>query len=249
MLNDKKLDKTIPIPLYFQLKTIISEEIENGSYPVGGLIPTENELSAMFEISRTTVRQAITELVQEGRLYRIKSKGTFVAQPKINQEFMNCLQSYDDEIRARGRTPSTEVLMLEVVNMPERFAAYLSEPSPKAICLYRKRCADGEPVVRVKTYLPYEPCRFVLEHDFSKEGLYSVLSQNPRTRICRVSRTCEAVAAEKEDVEILNMRRGRPVHYFTTVGYNSDGEPIEYSIAHYRGDQSRFHVDIVLNEK
>ena len=95
MLNDKKLDKTVPVPLYFQLKTLIAQEIADGSYPVGSLIPTENELSDMFGISRTTVRQAISELVQEGKLYRVKSKGTFVSKPKINQEFMNRLQSYD----------------------------------------------------------------------------------------------------------------------------------------------------------
>ena len=77
MLEEKKLDKNVPIPLYYQLKRLILEDIENGTYPIGSDIPTELQLSEMFDISRTTVRQAITELVQEGRLYRVKSKGTF----------------------------------------------------------------------------------------------------------------------------------------------------------------------------
>ena len=76
LLDSSKLDKSVPIPLYFQLKELILSEIKNGNYPSGSLIPTENELSEAFEISRTTVRQAITELVQEGWLYRVKSKGT-----------------------------------------------------------------------------------------------------------------------------------------------------------------------------
>ena len=88
MLHLQKLDKTVPIPLYFQLKSLLLEEIKNGGYPVDGLIPTEKELSEMFQISRTTVRQAITELVQEGWLYRIKSKGTFVARVKSKQDFI-----------------------------------------------------------------------------------------------------------------------------------------------------------------
>ena len=246
MLNDKKLDKTVPVPLYFQLKTLIAQEIADGSYPVGSLIPTENELSDMFGISRTTVRQAISELVQEGKLYRVKSKGTFVSKPKINQEFMNRLQSYDEEIRSRGMVPSTQVLSLEVVNTPERFADILNSPSPRSVCLYRRRCADGEPVVRVKTYLPYSRCAFVLGHDFEKEGLYEVLSQDSSTKICRVSRTCEAIAADSEDEKYLGLKRGQPVHYFVTIGYNGDGEAMEYSLAYYRGDQSRFHVDITL---
>ena len=74
MLKDEVLDKTIPVPLYFQLKTLIKNKIKDGTYKSGDLIPTENELSDMFGISRTTVRQAVTELVHEGYLYRIKSK-------------------------------------------------------------------------------------------------------------------------------------------------------------------------------
>ena len=83
MLQDKQLNKNTPIPLYFQLKKLILDELDSGELPVGSMLPTENELIEMFGISRTTVRQAITELVQEGKLYRIKSKGTFVSKPKI----------------------------------------------------------------------------------------------------------------------------------------------------------------------
>ena len=89
MLQDHTLDKNVPVPLYFQLKTLILDEIKNGSYKSGELIPTENEISEMFDISRTTVRQAITELVHDGQLYRIKSKGTFVANPKVTQHVLN----------------------------------------------------------------------------------------------------------------------------------------------------------------
>ena len=71
MLYSRNLDKSVPIPLYFQLKKILLEEMSTGSYPIGSMIPTEKELSKIFAISRTTVRQAITELVQEGKLYRV----------------------------------------------------------------------------------------------------------------------------------------------------------------------------------
>lgn len=74
LTKESKIDKSIPIPLYFQLKTLIMDEIKNGTYKVGNPIPTEKELSETFHISRTTVRQAITELVQEGWLYRIKAR-------------------------------------------------------------------------------------------------------------------------------------------------------------------------------
>ena len=114
MLEQHSLDKTVPIPLYFQLKNLLLEEIKSNVYPVDSLIPTEKEISEMFDISRTTVRQAITELVQEGWLYRIKSKGTFVARTKIKQDFIRRLEPFNEQIARTGRKPSTELLALEI---------------------------------------------------------------------------------------------------------------------------------------
>lgn len=245
MLQDRALNKNTPVPLYFQLETLILEEIENGSYPPGSMIPTEKELSQMFNISRTTVRQAIAALVQKDRLYRTKSKGTFVAHPKTSQDFMLTIMSYDEDVRAAGRTPSTEMLKMEVVELYEEIATEMGlEPGTKVIFLYRKRMVDGQPFVRVKTYLPYDKCKFILEHDFEKESLYDVLSKNRDTHIVKLVRTCEARSANSEDVKILDVKRGRPIHYFTSMGYNQTGEIIEYSLARYRGDESKFRVVI-----
>lgn len=253
MLKDKQLDKSIPVPLYYQLRNLIAKELEEGKYAEDSLIPTELELSNMYNISRTTVRQAILELVQEGKLYRIKSKGTFVAKPKISQNFMNnrmysFIAPTNEEIIKSGRMPSTEVVSLNVVPMPEETAKfYDAKIGTMAVCLYRKRCADGSPILRVKTYLPVKRCAFVLEHNFAEESLYEVLATHEDTKIYRVSKVCEAIAAGREDVEILGVKRGSPIHFFTTIGYNAGGEPIEYSLSYFRGDQCRFHVEIVLN--
>ena len=233
MLEDKRLDKDVPIPLYFQLEKLILEEIDNGNYPVGSMIPTVMELSQMFGISRTTVRQAI------------KSKGTFVAHPKLVQGFIQSIQSFDDDVRSTGRTPSTEVLDLKLVELEPEVAQLMELPAgTKAIYLYRKRFADDEPIVRVETYLPYEACSFILGHDFNRESLYQVLSKRDDTRVTHVTRICEARAADPEDAAVLGLKRGRPVHYFQTIGYNQSGKLIELSFAHYRGDQSRFRVEL-----
>ena len=245
MLQEKTLNKNIPIPLYFQLETLILEEIENGTYPVGSMIPTEKELSQMFDISRTTVRQAIGDLVQKERLHRTKSKGTFVAHPKTSQQFMHTILSYDDDVRAAGRNPSTEVLKLSVVELSQEIASAMEMPvGTKAIYLYRKRMVDDEPFVRVETYLPYDKCSFLLDHDFTKESMYEVLNHHKQTHVVRIVRTCEIRSANTEDIKILGLKRGRPIHYFISMGYNSSGQLIEYSLARYRGDSSKFRVVI-----
>jgi len=250
MLGDQKLDKSVPIPLYFQLKGILLDAIKRGDYPVDSMIPTEKELSEMFQISRTTVRQAITEMVQEGWLYRIASKGTFVARLKIKQDFIKRLETFNEQILRTGCMPSTELLELKTTEMPKQLRAYFGLPdNKKYIYLYRRRFADDDPIVTVETYLPYEKCAFVLGHDFGVESLYNVLATNDKTRICRVSRILEAVGANGQDVETLNVRRGKPIQLSTTVGYNNADEPIEYSIARYRGDRNRFEVDLLIDTR
>lgn len=241
----KKIDKSVPIPLYFQLKTLILEEIKSGNYEVGSIIPTEKEFSDTFRISRTTVRQAITELVQEGWLYRVKSKGTFIAQPKINQDFIKKLESFNDQILRAGMTPSTEVLDLKTVHADAVTAKNLElKENDLVIYLYRKRLADGEPIVTIETYLPFNVCSFVLEHDLSKERLYSILNQSTETAVFRVKRIVEAVEADKNDETYLNIKVGKPIQHFSSVGYNAYDRPIEYSLARYRGDRNSFEITV-----
>ncbi len=244
-IYDHKIDKSVPIPLYFQLEKIILEQIESKNYQPGDLIPTENELSEFFDISRTTVRQAISNLVHEGHLYRVKSKGTFVSEPKINQDFIKRLETFNEQIRRSGRTPSTQVLALEVVPWPKQLINDVqSMSSDKAIMLYRLRCVDGEPNVIVRTYLPYNLCSFVLDQDFEKMSLYEILSTKNSTRIFKVKRIIEAIAATREDARLLEVKTGSPIHYFSTTGYNEENQPVEFSFAKYRGDKNRFEIEI-----
>lgn len=239
----KAIDKAIPVPLYYQLKEWVLSEIKKGTYKSGGLIPTEKELSESFQISRTTVRQAITELVSEGWLYRVKSKGTFVSQPKINQDFVRKVESFNDQIIRSGMTPSTEVLECSTQKATDEIARNLEiQVNSQVIYLHRKRLADGEPIVTVKTYLPHDKCAFVLGRNLEEERLYSILGEQEETRIFRVHRLIEAVEARTADVNLLDIRRGKPIQHFTSVGFNAYGRPIEYSLARYRGDRNSFEV-------
>lgn len=249
MLQGKELNKATPVPLYYQLKELILSEIKEGAYPRDSMIPTEKELSDIFGISRTTVRQAISELVQEGWLYRIKSKGTFVSSPKINQDFIQKLEPFNDQIRRTGREPHTEVLDFRIIEASQEVANHLNlQPGDQAVFLQRRRYADDEPIVILETYLPYSRCSFLMEHDFERESLYEVLSRDENTKVYCVRRIVEAIEATAADAEKLNIKKGKPVHYFTTFGYNPVGVPIEVSYARYRGDRSSFEVTVYMDK-
>ncbi len=254
MLNKtERIDKAVPIPLYFQLKELILSEIKAGNYKSGDSIPTEKEISDAFQISRTTVRQAITELVQEGWLYRVKSKGTFVSRPKISQEFIRKIESFNDQIYRLGMTPSTEILELKVMKGKEVQEAVLKAlelaEKDEVIFLYRRRMADGDPIVTCRTYLPYKECKFLMDHNLQQEQLYSILSTNEETRVFRIERTVAAIEAKAEDMKLLDMKRGKPVLYFMSIGYNAYGKPIEYTLSRYRGDRNTFEVTVFPENK
>lgn len=244
-LRDKAIDKTIPVPLFYQLKTLILDEIKQDHYKAGDMIPTEEEISNIFEISRTTIRQAITELVQEGWLYRVKGKGTFVTRPKIEHSFIKKVESFNDEMTRIGMVPSTEVLDLKIITAGPKVAKGLKiNEKDQVVYLFRKRMADGEPIVTIRTYLPYSSCGFILEHDLEKERLYTILGSSTETAVYRVERRIEAVEAEKEDVELLKIKQGKPIQFFESTGYNVFGDVIEYSLARYRGDRNYFEVTV-----
>lgn len=240
------IDKDNPVPLYHQLSMILLSQIKEQKYHPGDMIPTENELQSLYQLSRTTVRQAISVLVQDGWLTRVKGKGTFVARHKIKQDFANRIESYNDQILREGMLPSTKILELKVVPASGDVAENLKLPVGAAVIhIERLRFADSDPVVIVDTYLPFDKCSYVMDRNLEEESLYSILNSDSKTAVVYIRRTIEAIPADEYDSRKLELQEGAPVHYFKSIGFNSNNEPIEYSFARYRGDRNSFEVVVV----
>ncbi|TDD64438.1 GntR family transcriptional regulator, partial [Actinomadura darangshiensis] len=139
------------IPKYYKLKELLVELIQ--SLPAGSPLPPERTLAEKYETSRTTVRQALAELVVEGRLQRIQGKGTFVAKPKVAQELQ--LVSYTEDMRHHGLRPETRILEAGYVSADERLATLLCiRPGGRVLRVHRLRLADGEPMSIDTSHLP-----------------------------------------------------------------------------------------------
>ena len=246
MLQDHKLDKNVPVPLYFQLKSLILDEIKNGEYKSGDLIPTENEISEMFDISRTTVRQAITELVHDGQLYRIKSKGTFVANPKVTQHVLNSYYSYDGAAAESGRKTGRVQLAKEIIPMPQEMIDMgAGNPGDKVIFLSRKRLVENIPTVRVDAYLVYSKFAHLMDADLVNNSLRSLMDADPETRVSRLVRIIEAVPATKEDINELDVDPGAAIQKMTTIRYNDKNEVLDMAYSYHRGDMNRIELEII----
>jgi len=244
-LFGRTLNKEVPIPYYYQLKEILLDYITNSHQDRERPIPTEVEISAHFNISRPTVRQAINELVVEGYLVRQKGKGTFVTKPKISQAFLQNLDSFNTEMVKKGLRPSTKVLGLDVIRCDEKIGEALNiPPGSNVIQLRRLRAANGEPIVYVVTYLPHERCHPIMDKDLEFESLYHILREVCGFSLLKAVRNLEAVLAGEYEAKLLEVEKGAPIQFIKSITYLTDESPIEYSLARYRGDRSTFTFEL-----
>ena len=117
------IDRNSPLPYYVQMKDAIKQQIENGNWKPGDIVPGEPELCRIFDVSRSVVRQALKEMTYEGLVVRQKGKGTFVAEPKINESLVQKLTGFYQDMVDRGHEPVTQVLKQEVVPATSKIAS------------------------------------------------------------------------------------------------------------------------------
>jgi GntR family transcriptional regulator len=223
-------------PKYYLLKTEVLGLIE-GLKP-GTLIPTERALAEKYTTSRTTVRQAISELVAEGKLGRIQGHGTFVAPPKVTH--VRQLTSFSDDARNQGLRPDSTTLALGVVTSEAAVAACLGlDPGDPVTRLERIRLIDGEPLAHEVAWLPGKLPG--LKSQLAKAGsLYAVLADAYGRRVADVEDTVETALAGPEDVRLLGIEMGAPLLVVHRLARDAAGTPVEWTRSAFRGDRFRF---------
>lgn len=240
------IDFNSKIPYYLQLIDVIKEKISQAEWNPGDQLPSEPNLCEMYSVSRTVVRQALREIELEGLIIRRKGKGTFVAEPKINESLVQKLTGFYQDMVDRGHTPITHVQKNEVEPASPKVARYLNiEPGTQVFNIERLRFIDDEPIVLVTTYLPYELCSELANYDLSDQSLYAVLEKEFGLELSHGRRTIEAVAANEQEASLLQVDECDPLILLNSVTYLKDGTPIEYYHAVHRGDRSRFEVELV----
>ena len=241
------VDRGSHIPYYLQLKEVLTEGIKQGDWGPGDLIPSESELGNSFGVSRTVVRQALNEMTYEGLVVRQKGKGTFVARAKISsRSLVQSLEGFYGEMAERGVPVMTQVLEQTLEPADPNVAANLElESMSPVVKLVRLRFVEEEPIVLVESYLPYEMCRDVIKADLEQGSLYAFLEEECGITIGRGWRRIEAITADEEAAARLAVEVGSPLIRLKSVSYTPEGTPLEYFDALFRGDRSRFEVEIV----
>lgn len=221
-----------PKPKHAQLREILRRLAEQ-DLPPGSPIPSERDLAEQYGVSRLTVRAAVGQLVSEGLLTRARGRGTFTAQRRMEVQLY--LESFTDDMRRRGRAPSTEVLSCaEDVPPPAAAAALGLEPTETAYRLFRLRRADGTPLAVERGWYNRHRLPQLLELDLSR-SLYTLMAENFGVQLNHGRQTVWAEGADRETARLLGIRTGSPVLVFRRIS-SADTEPIEDMTSWYRGD-------------
>lgn len=222
------------IPKYYEVKRQLLELIR--TMAAGTPVPPERELALQYRTSRTTIRQALAELVVEGRLLRMQGKGTFVAKPKVAQVLE--LAGYTQGMRAHGLTPQTRILDTGYVAADEELAGLLGvRPGSRVLRLHRLRLADDEPMSVDTSHLPAQ--RFPgLQRNLDRHAsLYEALATDYGVELAEAEETIETALADPRDARLLAVDVGMPLLLLSRHTYDVTGNPVEWAESRYRGDR------------
>lgn len=224
------LERSNPVPLYYQLKEVLRHQIKSGQLAPNTAIPSEPELVASYQVSRATVRQALTELVNEGLLYRIHGKGTYVREPRL-EEHINELSSLMNELIRRGKRPGGILLLSELARGSEVVRRQLNlAEDEQVIRLERLRTADGQPIAYEVDYIPYLRSSGLYQRvrEVADGSLYQLLASeglHPAT----VEQSIIAAHAQARESELLRISAGEAVMRVRSTAFAPVGLPIAYS--------------------
>jgi GntR family transcriptional regulator len=227
---------TMRVPKYYALKGELLRLIDGAE--VGSMLPTERDLAERFEVSRTTVRQAIAELVVEGRLERTQGSGTYVAEPKLIQ--LRQLSSFTEDIGERRADARSEVLDISRVAATAEVARALElAAGTKVHRVERLRVVADEPIAHEVAYLAGSYPRLAAE--LAKRGsLYLTLSEAYGVDLTAAEDVVETSLASPIEAQLLGVDTGLPMLLITRTAADGAGRPLEYTRSVFRGDRFRF---------
>lgn len=239
------IDRKSPLPFYFQLKQILLSRIGGPELGPGDRLPGDFALCETYGVSRTVVRQTLSELEAEGVVTRSKGRGTFVAEYPTGQGLIASLTGLHEDVAALGLTMRSEVKKMGVAPADAAVAGLLDlPPGDPVVHIERLRLVEGEPWVYAVTDVPQVLAEGLEHEDLTEQSLYALLEDKYGVQIVRGRRMVEADVAGARLARLLGVRRSDPILVLRNVSVDADNVPVEQFTAYHRADRSRFEVEL-----
>ncbi|MFC4663810.1 GntR family transcriptional regulator [Oceanobacillus aidingensis] len=238
------LDYTNSIPLHVQLKQIIEQKIYNGDY--AEKIPSERELMDEHYVSRSTVRQSIEQLVQEGILVRKPGKGTFIAVRTIN-DWLGSLHSTSENIEKMGMTPGARLVASQEIELVGRLKEVTG--LDKAHHFKRIRYANDIPMGIERHYYPVALGKKLSQFNLDEEAFYELLERELKVNTFQAEQEIRAGISTRDDSELLNIPEGTSIIIAERKITDVHGAFVEFERAYYRADMYSFKITLSRNSK
>lgn len=230
-------------PLYEQLKDILKQKIMAGELKPGEALPGERQLMDTYGVSRVTVRQAISELVNEGLLYRHHGKGTFVAPKRIERPLARLL-GVAEELALEGMQIEIKVIKTGAVDPTLEIRKELQLPDGETVFLVtRLIVAEQQPLLLDRSYFPPTIGQLLQNMDLSRDLIYTQLELYGY-KIYNAEQRISAGRASREEATYLKCKIGSPMLVVKRTTYVEGGLPIAFSHTIYRGDRYEYRVNL-----
>lgn len=218
-------------PVYQLVYKNVKQGITDGRYAIGDKLPSEAEMQAIYNVSRTTVRKAVEMLAAEGFVYIKQGKGTIVIDNTIKQSY-NKMNSFTETLRAMGYAVSLKNLSISRTRADASVAKMLEvDPGTELACIQRIPLADGHPAAIITNYIPYDRVQGVEQHEKEIVSLYRFLEARYGLTTESAHDVITARAATFEQSCVLECSLGAPMLYTRRVCY-SGGRPVSYDLVY-----------------
>ncbi|MGM0878311.1 MAG: GntR family transcriptional regulator [Bacillota bacterium] len=237
-------EPTKSISLYLQVKDTIIKRIQEKEWKPNSLIPTENELMVEFNVSRTTIRQAVSILVHDGILEKKQGKGTIV-KPQVFVGSLGKLKGFAEEAVEKGITPSSKLLLVKTSSDLHYEKSMLKVPMDEEIVVIeRLRFANQTPIAIERSCWPNYIGELLVSQDLNGATFYEILEKS-NIVLKHAKEKITSINATLFEADLLGIRGGQALLVMERLSFGNEDRPIEFTTTKFCSDKYQYNIELI----
>lgn len=238
------LDKNEGVSFYVQIYKVLKERIEAKIYQANSLMPSENELTEEFKVTRITVRNALKKLKEEGLIFTEKGKGSFVKSRQIEQSLFK-FYSFGRDYAQKGFETKTMVISSKIVIADDKISKALEVKEGQEVYeIIRLRMIADIPALLETSFIPVQLAPAIISFNLAVLSIYDLLETEYGLKILKAKEYLNPAVTDKQQSELLEVKKNTPVFVTERVTYSRDKVPMELRLSVIRSDVFKFSIEL-----